>query len=160
MKLSYLYTLLRKYDIVFVQETHGDDESVGLCSHRFAHSHHYHFSPGPDPATGGCLTFVSNRYCSCTCKPPIFEEFVPGRFVRLLLQFSIGNNASENLASLRLFNIHDEHLPSNSAMSALQVFENDLNLSQNFPLQHVIIFAGDLNRPESVLSRSIETGPL
>ena len=34
-------------------------------------------------------------------------------------------------------------------MSALQVFQNDVNISQHFPLQHVVVFAGDLNRPES-----------
>ena len=67
--------------------------------------------------------FVSTCICSCTCKPPLFDVFVPGRFVRLLLQFSIEYDASENLASLRFFNIHDEHLPNNLAMSALQVFK-------------------------------------
>ena len=61
----------------------------------------------------------------CTCNPPLFDVFVPGRFVRLLLQFSIEYDASENLACLKLFNIHDEHLPINLAMSALQVFQND-----------------------------------
>ena len=80
---------------------------------------------------------------------PVFDVLVPGRFVRVHLKFSIPHALSDNLASLKVFNIHDEHLPANLSMSALQVFQDDVNFSRNFPLKQVVVFAGDLNRPES-----------
>ena len=69
--------------------------------------------------------------------------------MRIHLKFSIQHAFSNNLASLKIFNIHDEHLPVNLSMSALQVFQDDVNFSRNFPLQHVVVFGGDLNRPAS-----------
>ena len=69
IKISHLYNLLRKYDIVLVQETHGDDADLDQYTYRFNNTHHCHFSPGPDSSTGGCLTFVSNRIYNRTCNP-------------------------------------------------------------------------------------------
>ena len=51
-----------------------------------------------------------------------FEVLIPGRLVRAHLKFSIQHAVSNNLASLKIFNTHDEHLPVNLSMSALQVF--------------------------------------
>eukprot|EP00973_Karenia_brevis_P091002 12405394-Karenia_brevis.AAC.1 len=72
---------------------------------------------------------------------PNFENLVPGRICRLELKFSIDFSDTDDLATLRICNVHDEQLPLEASVQALHALDADIRIAQQFPMQHVVILA-------------------
>ena len=127
LKIQFLINILKRYDIVIIQELHGDEHDLQRYSQQFCNLIYLH-SPGPDNGTGGVATFVRNRIISLLNSPPQLSDVVPGRFSRLNLTFSIDFLETQNLASLKIYSLHDEHLPQVASLIALYGFRNGCNI--------------------------------
>eukprot|EP00973_Karenia_brevis_P032923 4545989-Karenia_brevis.AAC.1 len=49
-KINFLVSLLKRYDIVLVQEVHSNSTDLRMYAHRFS-THTYYYDPGPDNGT-------------------------------------------------------------------------------------------------------------
>ena len=87
-KIQYVHTLLKSFDIVIIEDTHGCEFDV----HRFRHTckhHHIYWSGGPDCNTGGMLVAISFRIKNLTVREPTFSQVIEGRLVRLCMYFPL-----------------------------------------------------------------------
>ena len=100
-KLEVFKKLTARYNVVMIQEMHGNTSEVKHVFRHLAASHWICVSEGADSATGGVTTFVQKAKFPNHILEKVFE--LPGRALSVRIS-SISGPPSE----LVLINIHDE----------------------------------------------------
>ena len=83
VRLSWpFYQQSRNFDIILIQQAHGNSADVARLRHRFS-QYEIFYSEGVDSGTGGLLTLVHKRNILGSHTNYTFDTFVPGRLARL-----------------------------------------------------------------------------
>ncbi len=141
-KLRFLDHILRRVQILHVQETHGS----AACIDQFLFYHARKFwirGSFCENAAGGVITFISKELAP-TSLQVLFEPIVPGRVARTEV---LGNHSSQTH-----WNIHNYGLsPADMAVSRSE-FTKDVARSRRSPLVDLLFLLGDLNSRNSSTS--------
>ena len=105
-KLKYLNRLLNNYDVVAVQELHGDELACKRLKDDYRHSHLVNYSVGPCQATAGIAFFTKHSISDKTIGIPALDIFEPGRAGTLTLTFGDGDIYISNIHH---FDLNDQH---------------------------------------------------
>eukprot|EP00973_Karenia_brevis_P083879 11639418-Karenia_brevis.AAC.1 len=82
LKMRELASLLRTFKVLLVQEIHGSRHAFFRTIRPYK-SHRAFYSPGVDTSTAGAAIFVHNDILGLSSAAPNFEEFIPGRLLKL-----------------------------------------------------------------------------
>jgi exonuclease III len=127
-----LESLLRKADVICLQETHGDLASL---RHRFSGrwaNWNWHHSPGITRGEAGC----SIGFCKTAFQPQVnvtFDELVRGRVL------------VANFPTIRIVNIHRHDFTQAQNNITCKLLKESASLAQNPETPHTTIACGDWN---------------
>ena len=91
LRREYFFKLIDKFNILCIQEVHGDHAAMEHYMHPLAQTHTYFYSPGPDYGSGGILLVVNNDILHNATGPPQFLTFEEGRLINVFVAFPSGN---------------------------------------------------------------------
>ena len=134
-KNTVLAKLSLEYDIVFIQEAHGDENDLRARCPQIADSHWCCASQGPNRAVGGVISLFNKEWLGDVV--PISETVVEGRAMRSLLD--------DGWCTLVVYNIHNFELTAQDVNYIAQLIKVDLAAVERDPTRHNVIIAGDWN---------------
>jgi endonuclease/exonuclease/phosphatase (EEP) superfamily protein YafD len=156
-KSKHLFGLIKKFNVVMVQEAHGNRVEMIAALHRLSTTHWICAEGGRDTATGGVMTIIEKAHFP---RHVVTKSFViEGRAISICVSSVVGPPCE-----LHLVNVHDEKLPATSK-TRLERHIRGIQLRVSLASHSMNAFvAGDFNfdregESRLALSRPADVGP-
>ena len=132
-KIAILAKLSLEYDIILIQEAHGDENDLRARSPQIADSHHCHAAQARNHAVGGVIALFKKEWLGVVV--PISETIVTGRVTRTLLD--------DGWCTTVVYNVHNFGLTAQDVNNISTRIKADLAAVERDPTRHDVIIAGD-----------------
>ena len=137
-KIAVFTKLVARYDVVMVQEMHGNRAEMKHVFRHLAKSHWICASEGCDTATGGVTTFVDKAKFANHVLVKDFE--IPGRLLGVRISARSGP-----LTELVLVNVHDESLELRAKNMLERYLQGLARRVAQYPILRSAFIAGDFD---------------